>query len=70
MTTVEEIEAAIESLPHEEYVRLVEWFRERDGQAWDDQIDRDAASGKLDFLIEEARDEQRKGLLRPWPPPD
>jgi len=30
MTTVKEIQTAIESLPQKEYKRLMEWIRERD----------------------------------------
>ena len=55
---VEEIQVAIESLPHQEYVRLRQWFSERDWEKWDRQIKVDSESGKLDFLIEEALDEK------------
>ena len=30
------------------------WFTERDWKAWDHQIEQDAGSGKLDFLLDEA----------------
>jgi hypothetical protein len=53
MRTVEEIEAAIERLPPEEYGRVLEWFRTREQDHWDEQLDRDSASGKLDFLFAE-----------------
>jgi hypothetical protein len=68
MDRVEEIEAAIECLPPEEFRRLAEWFRVRDQEQWNEQLDRDSASGKLDFLFEEAADECRRGLVREWPP--
>ena len=55
---VEEIQVAIESLPDQEYVRLRQWFSERDWEKWDRQIKVDSESGKLDFLIEEALDEK------------
>lgn len=61
---VEEIQVAIESLPYQEYVRLRQWFSERDWEKWDKQIEADSASGKLDFLIEEALNEKAKGILR------
>jgi len=64
ITKVEEINAAIESLPVEEFVRLRQWFCEKDWQEWDKQIARDSESGKLDFLIKEAIDEKDKGKLR------
>ena len=61
---VEEIQIAIESLPHHEYIRLRQWFSEKDWQKWDKQIKMDSESGKLDFLIEEALDEKSKGQLK------
>jgi hypothetical protein len=45
----------------------VEWFYERQQQHWDQQLDSDSSSGKLDFLFEEA-DESNKQTLRVWPP--
>ncbi len=68
MGRVEEIEAAIDSLSAEDYQRLVKWFRERDSKLWEDQIDRDSESGKLDFLFEEAERESAAGTLQMWPP--
>ncbi len=64
LARVEEIQVAIESLPHWEYTRLRQWFSERDWRKWDEQIEADSESGKLDFLIAEARDEKAKGILR------
>lgn len=63
MTRVEEIEAAIESLSQEEYVRLRHWFFEKDWEEWDRQIQTDSETGKLDFLVKEALDEKAKGNL-------
>ena len=68
MDRVEQLEAAIAGLPAEEYQRIVHWFREREQLRWDEQIDRHAATGKLDFLLEEADRESEEGLLREWPP--
>jgi hypothetical protein len=68
MDRVEEIEAAIDGLPPEEYRRIVQWFRVRDQERWDEQMDHDSSAGKLDFLFEEAESESAKGLLREWPP--
>ena len=64
MTKVEEIKAAIESLPEEEFIRISQWFSEKDWQEWDKQIVQDSESGKLDFLIKEAIDEKDKGKLK------
>jgi len=68
MDRVEEIEAAINGLPPEEYRRIVQWFRAREQTRWDDQMDRDSCSGKLDFLFGEAESESAQGRLREWPP--
>ena len=64
MTKVQEIQAAIESLPREDYVLLRQWFSEKDWEAWDKQIEVDSESGRLDFLIQEAFDEKAKGRLK------
>jgi len=67
MSRVEEIEAAIDGLPPEEYRRIVQWFRVREQTRWDEQLDADSSAGKLDFLCDEAESESAKGLLREWP---
>ena len=64
MSSVEEIQSAIVSLPPEEYARLRAWFIERDWEQWDQQIAADAQAGKLDFLIAEAMAEKAQGHLR------
>ena len=67
MSRVEEIEAAIAGLPAEDYRRIVQWFRMREQERWDAQLDSDSSAGKLDFLFDEAENESAKGLLREWP---
>jgi predicted esterase len=64
MAKVQDIQAAIESLPEAEYAHLRRWFSERDWVKWDRQIEVDAASGKLDSLVNEAIEEKRKGKLK------
>jgi len=64
MSRVEEIQSAIVSLSPEEYVRLRQWFAERDWEQWEKEIEEDAASGKLDFLIDEAVAEKAQGRLQ------
>ena len=58
MIEIEEIKNAIESLPEEDYIQFRQWFSERDQKHWDDQIEEDSASGKLDFLIDDALEEK------------
>ena len=67
MSTVQEIEKAIEHLPTEEFFKLGEWFDDQRERLWDERIARDAQSGRLDFLIEEARAARKSGTLRPFP---
>lgn len=69
MDRVEEIEAAINDLPTEDFRRIANWFRERDQSLWDQQLDSDASSGKLDFLFEEIETASQQDLLRDWPEP-
>ncbi len=64
MCTVEEIQSAIESLSHKEYMKLISWIHERDWKKWDKQLEDDVASGKLDFLVKEAMEEKRNGKLK------
>lgn len=67
MSTIQEIEKAIEHLPTAELFKPGEWFDERRERLWDDRIASDAKSGRLDFLIEEARAAKKVGTLRPFP---
>ncbi|MBI2908068.1 MAG: hypothetical protein HYX92_10490 [Chloroflexi bacterium] len=64
MSEVERIQAEIESLSDEEYSRLRRWFSEKDWEKWDSEIEADAKSGKLDFLVKEALDEKARGSLK------
>ena len=64
MTRLEEIEVAVEALPEKEYSQFRQWFLERDWRKWDQQIESDSASGKLDFLIREAHEAKIAGKLR------
>jgi hypothetical protein len=68
MGSIEEIEQAIEKLAPEEFLRIARWIREREQGQWDERLDHDSASGKLDFLFNEAEAESRDGGLREWPP--
>ena len=65
MSTVEEIKSAISALSKEDYIHLREWLSERDWELkqWDEEIEKDSASEKLDFLMEEAVAEKNQGGL-------
>lgn len=64
MTTVQETKSAIGSLPHQEYMQLLHWINEKDWNEWDQQLELDVASGKLDFLTEEALQAKKNNKLR------
>jgi hypothetical protein len=54
MTTRLEVESAIKQLPESEVRNLAKWLQEYLDDAWDQQIESDVASGKLDHLIAQA----------------
>lgn len=64
MSTVQELQTTIKSLPEEDYTRLRKWFVERDWKIWDTQLSEDSDAGRLNFLIEEAFHEKAGGDLR------
>lgn len=67
MSTLLEIEQAIERLPAPEQATLASWLAGREARSWDAQMDQDAEAGKLDFLFREAEVERREGHLSAWP---
>lgn len=54
MSTVEEIENAVEKLSKDELTNFRNWFAQHDAAQWDAQFESDATSGKLDTLAAEA----------------
>jgi hypothetical protein len=54
MTTVQEIEKSITFLPKPDLSKFRSWFEKFDANAWDNQFEQDAKSGKLDHLADEA----------------
>ena len=62
-----EIKSAVDDLSVKELAELAAFIRDRDNASWDQQIEEDAASGKLDFLFDEAEKERAAGTLRDWP---
>ena len=65
MTRVEQLEQQIIQLDPEEFAQLREWLMEQDWSEWDRQIERDAASGKLDRLVKQALTDHAAGKSRP-----
>ena len=64
MDKVQAIEKQIAALTPEQLTELRAWFAEFDAAAWDRQIEEDAASGKLDKLLDEARRDRDAGRCR------
>ncbi len=65
MGVIEQIEAQIEMLDAKAFAELRDWFLDHMHARWDEQVEADAAAGRLDFLIEEARKAERDGKTRP-----
>ena len=65
MTTVQEIETAIEHLPREQFSAVHDWIVEKDREKWDAQLETDSNAGKLDFLVDEALMDAESGDTRP-----
>jgi hypothetical protein len=62
-----EIIGQVQKLPPSEVFELGRWLREYEAELWDQQIDADIRSGKLDKLGQEALEELRAGQTRPFP---
>jgi hypothetical protein len=65
MSKIEDIEKAVAELPPNELDEFRAWFAEFDAARFDEKIQRDAKSGKLDQLAEEALRDFRAGRTRP-----
>jgi hypothetical protein len=61
MSKVEQLEQQIQSLSAQELAEFRDWFREFDWVVWDRELERDAASGKLDRLAEKALQDYASG---------
>jgi hypothetical protein len=55
MSTVAEIEKALQTLPVQDARKVAGWVQRYLDEAWDKQIDREIAAGRLDKLWEQAR---------------
>jgi len=61
MTTLEQIEQAVITLPDDEFRQLCDWLLDLDHQKWDRQIVEDSERGLLDELADQALAEYRQG---------
>jgi len=63
--SVKEIEMAITRLPAVELAELMAWLENYHTQVWDEQIENDLETGRLDALLTEVDKEYEAGLGRP-----
>jgi hypothetical protein len=64
MTKIEKLEHEIRGLSPKELTSFRRWFAAFDAANWDEEMERDAAAGKLDSLADEALAEHRAGRSR------
>jgi hypothetical protein len=62
--TIEDIAKAVAKLPPDQLAEFRVWFEEFDAARFDQKIERDAKSGKLDDIADQAIDDFRKGHAR------
>jgi hypothetical protein len=67
MSTVKEIESAISKLAPAEVHAVADWLQAYREELWDQQIQADADTGKLDKLIRKAKADFRAGKATPFP---
>jgi hypothetical protein len=58
---LEKLKQEVEELTPEEIKQFSIWFEARMADMWDEQIERDAKAGKLDSMLQEARENYRAG---------
>lgn len=63
MSGISEIQQAILALSDDDYDTFSRWFSALDWERWDAEIEADAEAGKLDFLIDEAREAKENNTL-------
>jgi len=61
VSTIEEIEQAVQDLSPEQLAAFRAWFAAFDAAIWDQKIEADVAAGHLDALAREALDDLHQG---------
>lgn len=64
MSEVEQIERRIQGLSPEDLAQFRSWFLEFDAHVWDQQIESDSRSGRLNGLVAEALADYKAGRAR------
>jgi hypothetical protein len=62
--TLADLEKAVSNLPPDQLAKFRDWFDAFDAARFDGKIERDAATGRLDRLADEALADFRKGNAR------
>jgi hypothetical protein len=65
MSTIQEIERAIDSLSSKELEQLYAWLEKHHPQPIDTRVAQDLASGRLDSAILRAMDDEKNGRTKP-----
>jgi hypothetical protein len=61
MSTITEIERAVQDLAPAELAKFRQWFADFDAARWDHEIEEDVAAGRLDGLAAQALADLSKG---------
>jgi hypothetical protein len=65
MSTVVEIEEALQTLPVEDARKIADWLQRYLDDKWDKQIDGDIAAGRLEKLADKAMQDYQAGRIKP-----
>ena len=64
MTSLAEIKEAIQNLPPADLAEIARWVNDVQEDLWDQQIEADAAAGRLDFFKEQIAQARAAGTVR------
>ena len=64
MTIVQWLEHKVRELDRTSLVAFRDWFRKYDSNLWDDQIEKDIRSGKLEKFAKQALSEHKRGKTK------
>jgi hypothetical protein len=65
MSTVVEIERALQTLAVEDARKIADWLQHYLDEKWDEQIDTDIVAGRLDKLADKALQDYHAGRTKP-----
>jgi hypothetical protein len=65
MSSVVEIEEALQKLPVQEARKIADWLQNYLNDKWDKQIDENISAGKLDYLADKALQDYHSGQVKP-----